>query len=169
MDLRQVKLTKNEWDFLEKPVSKKELEILKLVFKSRKNINIFDNKSLTIASYMKLNDDEEFHKYLFDLYFKKEIMSINKKYNIKYEIKYKKNNKLKQKDLIRIKNSVKKIDKTTDLYEFLLIKNIKQFLKKNNNLKNYYTLTQLLKNNIYNINKYVLDYVNYILKTYKKK
>ena len=90
MDLRQVKLTKNEWDFLEKPVSKKELEILKLVFKSRKNINIFDNKSLTIASYMKLNDDEEFHKYLFDLYFKKEIMSINKKYNIKYEIKYKK-------------------------------------------------------------------------------
>ena len=71
--------------------------------------------------------------------------------------------------MIRIKNSVKKINKTTDLYEFLLIKNIKQFLKKNNNLKNYYTLTQLLKNNIYNINKYVLEYVNYILKTYKKK
>ena len=70
--------------------------------------------------------------------------------------------------MIRIKNSVKKIDKTTDLYEFLLIKNIKQFLKKNNNLKNYYTLTQLLKNNIYNINKYVLDYVNYILKNIQK-
>ena len=60
MDLRQVKLTKDEWDFLEKPVSNKEMEILKLLFKSRKNINIFDNKSLTIASYMKLNDEGRF-------------------------------------------------------------------------------------------------------------
>ena len=58
--------------FSEKPVSKRARNI-EIGVKSRKNINIFDNKSLTIASYMKLNDDEEFHKYLFDLYLKKKL------------------------------------------------------------------------------------------------
>ena len=31
MDLRQTKLTKGEWDFLEKPIPQSEIEILQLI------------------------------------------------------------------------------------------------------------------------------------------
>ena len=43
MDLTQTKLTKSEWDFLELPVSPKEKSILKLLFDSRKDINVSFN------------------------------------------------------------------------------------------------------------------------------
>ena len=71
--------------------------------------------------------------------------------------------------MIRIKNGTKKINSTIDLYEYLLIDNVEKFLKNDCNLKYYYTLTQLLKNNIYNINNDVLSYVKYILNNFKDK
>ena len=43
MDLRQTKLTKDEWDFLEKPIPQSEIEILQLIKDARKNINVSFN------------------------------------------------------------------------------------------------------------------------------
>jgi len=170
MDLSQAKLTKDEWDFLEKPIPPSEIEILQLLKDSRDDINISFNKSLTIGSFMKLKNDNDFHKYLYDLYFKKNIDKLNKKFNINYVIAKAKKVTLKKKDLIRITNGTKKINESIDLYEFLLIKNVELFLKASRpeNLKYYYTLTQLLKNNIYNINTYVLNYVKFIIEEKKR-
>ncbi len=170
MDLRQTKLTKDEWDFLEKPIPQSEIEILQLIKDARKNINVSFNKSLTLGSFMKLENNDDFHTHLYDLYFKKKIDKLNKKYNIDFSIQKKKNATLKKKDLIRITNGSKKISESIDLYEYLLIKNVELFLKssKPENLKYYYTLTQLLKNNIYNINTFVLNYVKHILETKKR-
>ena len=170
MDLRQAKLTKDEWDFLEKPIPNSEIEILQLLKDSRKNIHISFNKSLTLGSFMKLENNSTFHKYLYDLYFKKKIDKLNKKFGLNYFMKKSKKTIMKKKDLIRITNGTKKMNENIDLYEFLLIKNVELFLKssKPENLKYYYTLTQLLKNNIYNINTFVLDYVKFILEEKKK-
>ena len=71
MDLRQTKLTKDEWDFLEKPIPQSEIEILQLIKDARKNINVSFNKSLTLGSFMKLENNDDFHTHLYDLYFKK--------------------------------------------------------------------------------------------------
>ena len=167
MEYKQTKLTKDEWDFLEKPIPINEKEILMLLKKGKLDVNISFNKSLTLGSYMKLENNEEFHNYLYELYFKKKIEKINKKYEIDYTESKQKKMKLKSKDLIRIKNGTKKINSTIDLYEYLLIDNVEKFLKNDCNLKYYYTLTQLLKNNIYNINNVVLSYVKYILNNFK--
>lgn len=169
MEYKQTKLTKDEWEFLEKPIPINEKEILMLLKKGKLDVNISFNKSLTLGSYMKLENNDEFHNYLYELYFKKKIAKINKKYDIDYTEPRQKKMKLKSKDLIRIKNGTKKINTSIDLYEYLLIDNVEKFLKNDCNLKYYYTLTQLLKNNIYNINRVVLSYVKYILTSFKDK
>jgi len=71
--------------------------------------------------------------------------------------------------LIRIKNFNKKIDsKREDIYEFILLKYLKKYLsskdsKERKNIYYYYILNQLLKNTISHLNKYVEEFVKYIL------
>ena len=62
MEYKQTKLTKDEWDFLEKPIPINEKEILMLLKKGKLDVNISFNKSLTLGSYMKLENNEEFHQ-----------------------------------------------------------------------------------------------------------
>lgn len=170
MDLTQTKLTKSEWDFLELPVSKKEKSILKLLFDSRKNIEVSFNNSNSLLKFVKIrNDDmEPFHYYVYEQYLKKEIEGINKKYSETYQVKRKKKTQLKKIDEMRMKHLKNKIEKIKDdLYEFIILKNITLFFKEKYSGRYYYTLTQLLKNNIGHLNIYVLEYVNLILNKYK--
>ena len=177
MDLTQQKLTKSEWEYLEVPVNIKEKKILELIYKGFDNINYTYNESKSLLGFMKINEDsdENFHLYLFENYFKKIIIKIIKKYELSFDIKKilkneKKMKKLKQKDLIRLKNSSKKIDELKEyVYEYILLNNISKFFKNDLCPKSYYTLTQLLKNSVLNINKYVLKLTEYVIKTYKNK
>ena len=171
MDLSQSKLTKSEWDFLELPVPEKERQILKLIYDSREDISISFNNSNSLLKFMKIKNDnmESIHHYLYLLYFKQLIDKINNKFNEKYEVEKKKIKKLNKIDEMRIKNLNKKIMKIKDkLYEFIIIKNVYLFLEKKNG-EYYYTITQLLKNNISNVNTYVLDYSRKLLLKYKDK
>ena len=54
MDLIQRKLVKNEWEGIEIPLSKEEIEILKLIIKGYSDVNFKYNKSLSILSYLKI-------------------------------------------------------------------------------------------------------------------
>ena len=64
----------------------------------------------------------------------------------------------------------RKIDDVRDIiFEFILIQNIYQFFNEDFNIKNYYSLTQLMKNKITYTNKYILYFVNEVLTTYKSK
>ena len=53
------------------------------------------------------------------------------------------------------------------IFEFILIHNINQFFTEDFNSKNYYSLTQLMKNKIPYTNKYILYFVNEVLLNYK--
>ena len=67
------------------------------------------------------------------------------------------NKKLQKKDLIRIKNGQKKLEEIKNtIYEFILLENAKMFFKRKLCTKRYYTLTQLIGNNVSYINHYVL-------------
>ena len=48
MDLQQRKLTKSEWDSIEMPLSKSEIEILQLIADGYDNIDIKYNKNANI-------------------------------------------------------------------------------------------------------------------------
>ena len=47
MDLQQRKLTKSEWDSIEKPIADAEIEVLRLITDGYNNVNIRYNKNNT--------------------------------------------------------------------------------------------------------------------------
>ena len=176
MDLTQQKLTKSEWEYLEIPVNKNEQRILNLIYNSFENVNLTENDALTLLLHMKISINEiSFHAYLYENYFKKTIDKINKKYSLNYEDKEykkitKKKLKLKSKDLIRIKNSSQKIETLKEnIYEFILLKHISTFLKKEMCPKTYFTITQLLNNSIIGINKFVKNFIDFIIESFEQK
>lgn len=173
MDLTQQKLTKSEWEFLEVPVNLNEKKILDLIYNGYDNVNHTYNDATSLMGYMKIVGSTEFHLYFYENYFKESIDKIIKKYNIDYNFKSKIKKlktikKLKKSDLIRIKNSSQRLEDIKDrIYEFILLKNLLRFFKKDNCVKSFYTLTQLIKNNVSNINIFVLNFIEYILTKYE--
>ena len=174
MDLSQQKLSKSEWEYLEIPVIKDELEILRLIYDSYENTNNTENESQSLLGFMKIcTNDMQFHWYLYDKYFKKQIDKLIKNYNLDFKYtKIKTTKKLKSADLIRINNCSKKIANSKikeNIFEFILLKKVLNFLKKNYCPKRYYTLTQLMLNNILYINIVIKDFINFIINRYKNK
>jgi len=174
MDLAQRKLSKEEWDSLEVPIIGREFDIIKMVKAGFNDVNTSSNDTQTIYNFIKINSKkkQEYHYYLFDLYFKKEWDNLMKKYKI--TCKKEKRPKLKQlkkADLIRINNTDKKINEIKDsIFEFVLLGIVENFLKSSPTKKNkhYYTLIHLLKYNITNINIVLKSKIQNILEKFKK-
>jgi len=175
MDLRQTKLTKNEWESIEVPIGGLEKEILTLIKRGYSNPNYHYNKSLSLLSYMKLvsdekpQDNDKYHVFLYNKYFKERIDKMMKKYGVTGIVVVAKESKkdvLKKADLIRIENTNKKINDDMDVYEFVLLANCQKMMEKKS-VKHFYTLTQLMKNTIYNLNTYVAEFINKIIEHIK--
>tara|TARA_B100001093_G_scaffold293010_2_gene279625 strand:- start:3755 stop:6133 length:2379 start_codon:yes stop_codon:yes gene_type:complete len=173
MDLTQQKLTKSEWDYLEVPVNSNEKKILKLIYNGYDNTNHTTNESNSLLGWMKIGTDEDqFHLYIYEENFQKIVSKLIKKYDLSFVMQRDKRNnkKLKKQDLIRISNSSKKLDDIRDsIYEFILLNNVKLFFKKKLCPMRYYTLTQLVRNNVSYINHYILQFVGWIIEEYKDK
>ena len=129
VDFRQKKLNKKEWEALEVPVKKNELEILKLIQAGYSNLNIRFNTIPSLIEFMKITTKKQlFHGYLYKRYCMPLFNKLIKKYGIhKMKIKEKKLI-LKKADIIRIDNSDSRLI-DTKIYEFLLIKILGKFLK----------------------------------------
>jgi hypothetical protein len=160
MDLAQRKLSKEEWDSLEVPVSQDELRILKLIQDGYDDVNIVYNDTLSLINFIKISEGgtEEHHRFLYDEYIKMPFDNLTKKYKLKMlktEKKKKKKTKLKKADIIRIQNTDKKIKAIRDkIFEFVILDTLEAFLstKKDAKNKHFYTLIQLMKFNVSNFN-----------------
>jgi hypothetical protein len=165
MDFSQRKLSKKEWESLEMPIRGPELEILKLIKMGFDNVNIRSNNTQTLFNYIKFNKHgtHVYHKYLYDIYFKKKFDKYVKKYNIQLDNNHSKNTKskkarLKKADIIRISNTDSKIKRIkSTIFEFILLSLFEKYLNSGDTKKNkyYYTLIHLFKFNISNINTIV--------------
>jgi hypothetical protein len=170
MDLKQIKLNKSEWNYTEIPVSQKELEILMLINKGYNDVNIKYNNYKSLIDFLKIDHNHLIENYLYDKYFNESIVQLKKIYNLDIlNIKAETFDKIKKKDLIRVQNNTTVIKE--NIYETILINEIKNILKykvnKNNKWKlHYFTLYKLVQNNISNINRYILQLCNTILKKY---
>jgi len=165
MDLTQRKLTKFEWESIEMPESEKEMKILKMIYDGYSNLNISINQSSSILSFLKLDISAmsaEYlncvHIYIYTTYFLEKVKSIECLDKLPVP---KTKLKIKKADLIRFG-----INKTvdTDIFEFLLLDEMINY-PKNKNL-HYFTLYKLSKNNIKNVNKFILDNVFLFLKKF---
>ena len=114
------------------------------------------------------NNGSSYDTYLYDKFIKKTIDNFIKKYNLDY--KYSSNEhkiKIKKADEIRIESLRKLVENNKVVFEFLLIDIIKNLFK-SKKIKCIITFHYLTyKLDVKNINKYVKNFVEYILDVFK--
>jgi len=175
MDLNQTKLSKSEWETIEKPVSENEKEVLTMIVEGFHEPNIKKNKTQTFISYTKIEKNSEIEYFIFKNYFEELFhKSINKyakgsvlanltglQFLEGSAMKHMKNS-----DSIRIKNSENTIKNNKErIFEYLLIdlfhnllKNV--YTKKKKYAFYLYTLIQIRNTSIADINTIVLKYID---------
>lgn len=173
MNFEQDKLNKSEWDSIEISVDENELFILNLIKSGFNNPNISLNKTLTLFDKLKIEFSENIEKYLFMTYFNSQINKLIKKYNINFKIENFKSINIKNSDKIRINNVESKLENSKDnIFEFIILdiaQDLLSAVKHHNNEKmllSYYNIYKLMQNNKDNKNKFVEEFINYLLKCY---
>ena len=77
MDLIQRKLTKLEWDNVERPVSSGEKEILNLIIKGYDNPNFIYNNQTSLISFLKIDGNHDaFTGFLYKEFFEEKVKKI---------------------------------------------------------------------------------------------
>ena len=72
MDLSQNKLTKKEWNSIEKPVDKNELNIINLIKNGFSDTNLTYNSTLTLLSYLKITFNKNIDLFIYVYYIQDE-------------------------------------------------------------------------------------------------
>jgi len=164
MDLSQTKLTKSEWISVEIPVSDSEKRILQLILEGYGNPHVRKNAHLSLLGYMKIDPSKEMDYYLYTTYFLQEIAStspeITKWINSVKAQKTKTPNKADMIRLTRVDQTVK--TKRHAIFEFVLLDTCKEWAK-TNIPTHLYTLIELKKASIQNLNPYVVSYVDLVI------
>jgi len=131
MNFLQEKLTRKEWESIEMPISLEEANIIRFInlCYETKEFHKVENVIFSLSKFLKLSDDK--HEYLYQTFFEKEILELQKLLGSKKELstlyKEKKKATIKTKDFIRI-NSVSDKHSLSVVYEFLLLKYMKEVL-----------------------------------------
>ena len=160
--LVQTKLSREEWNSIEKPLPANEKRILELIRDGYSNVNLRINHTKTMFSFTKLQHTEEIEFYLYDQYFSPLIKRMVQKYGktpelsklSTFSVTSKKIKKLKSIEALRIKNSDTMIQtEKQNIYEFILLdyaEKICQSLAKRDkkHVHELYTLIQWRKNSI---------------------
>tara|TARA_B100000524_G_scaffold198413_1_gene103104 strand:- start:3295 stop:5706 length:2412 start_codon:yes stop_codon:yes gene_type:complete len=173
MNLAQRKLTKAEWEGIEIPVSLDEKKILNMIKNGFENISTRYNDTKSLQSYIKTENAEELQSYMFEKYFLETIKKLNKKYDLGFDITKSKKIKLKKKDIIRIENFDKFVEtEKENIFEFIVIKLIESMLKNLSKKQDktvfyYYTIYNLNKFDIENVNKVFKTFIDFIISKYK--
>ena len=176
MDLKQNKLTKTEWESIEKIVGDHEKKILSMIIEGYDNVNIRYNETKTLNSYIRFDGSTEMDYFLFKKYFENDMMKVISKYgedtplaSYSCSLNRGKLKKIKSGESIRLNNLDNKIKLNTQIiFEFVLVELfvelVQKSIKRRNNYAFYlYTIIQLKKATISNINVYVLDLLNYTI------
>ena len=180
MDFSQNKLSKEEWDSLEKPVSESEKYILNLLIRGFDNPGICENPNLSLFQFIKTEKTEEMEYYLYKSYFNETIEKYISKYGkdkitniISGSLAGKELKSLKSGDNIRLQHLKSTIESSRDkIFEFLLVEITCQIIKlfyknKKKYIYYYYTLVHLLELKIESLNSYVLSFCNKVIENYK--
>jgi hypothetical protein len=170
MDLNQRKLNRSEWNSIEISVSNYEIDILNLIIKGYHDVNIKINNNNSLFGFLKIEYTEKMEDYLYNKYFRVYVDKIEEKILKKIDnykkIKISSDIKINSSDKIRLdrydENSIKK----TDIYEFILLSHAYKMIS-NSEKKiftyHYFTLYNLIKNNIIKLNRHIKKLINELL------
>jgi hypothetical protein len=173
MDLKQRKLNRNEWNSIEISVSQSEIDILKLIIKGYRDVNIKINNNNSIFTFLKIEYSDKMEDYLYNKYLRKRtdkieevLQSIDSNYK---KMKISNDIKLNSADKVRLDRFDEDSLKKNNIYEFTLLTHIEKILyykKKGDNKLyhyHYYTLYKLIRNNILRLNTHINNITNRLL------
>lgn len=184
MDLTQSKLTRVEWDSIETPISEDEKAILQMIQEGFSNIQITKNKTQSLFTFLKVEQNAENEQFLYDKYFHSLIERTIRKYNIGFSQDSHKGalcasgapiKKIKSIDALRIQNLEVNLETNKKIiFEFIFLEFCHElcrlFSKKDTKYAYFlYTLIQFRKASISSINIYVLQFVNSAIELVKEK
>ena len=135
MDLTQRKLTKEEWENIETPVSSDEKKILNLIINGYEDLNIKYNDHLSLFSFTKIEKTAEVEAFLYKKYFHPQIEEMVSRYakSLNMDIQINEENsikRLKSADSIRIQNLENNIKlNKNNIFEFLIVELCHNLLK----------------------------------------
>ncbi len=175
MDLAQRKLTKAEWEGIEIPIHNDEQKITRMLKNGFNNTSILVNDTLSLYGSMKIETSPEMTLHLYEKYFSTRVEKMNKKYALDFIREKTKQGKIKKKDIIRIDNFNRAIEKEKkNIYEYIVLDLIESLVK-NESKRNdkfvfhYYTIHHMNKLNIHNINDEFKKLIMYVLERYREK
>ena len=176
MDLHQRKLTKDEWNSIEIPVSAQEKRIIGLITQGYHNVHIRQNKTNSLLSFLKIDYSEALENFVFMKYIQPKMNKMSQKYGFTFDNVETKNCTLKKADKIRFANTDKQLwqgQENEELFEFVLLdllENLYKYKSKKSDkwLKFYYTLTMIGKYNVNGKNKVLIDIIDNLLKMMSK-
>jgi len=177
MDLTQSKLSRAEWETIEVPVTENEKSVLKLICNGFHNVNEKYNKHMSLLSFVKIEKTDEIEQMIYNKYFEETIRKISDKNNDETIKKIVNDNNtsvrsvkaLKSADNLRIQNLDKNIKTNTQyIFDFVVLELLCNLIENiyNRNIKyafNLYTLMQLQKSSIRNINRVLLKVINSVI------
>ena len=165
MDLNQSKLTRSEWDSIERPVDKDEMKIIKMISSGFKDTDIKFNENESLISFIKLSDvNDAMHYHIYSIHFAENIKKLITKYDIDYNIPERPKNSgtLKKGDTFKLENKDKNYieNNSGHIYDFTILEAITHVLKNKTKLNKrwkyfYYTLSQMKIQSIKNWNFHV--------------
>ena len=179
VNLDQVKLTKAEWDSIEIPVSPEETAILNMIRQGYHNTNIRHNTTVSLLSFLKVNESDSMESHLFNTYLLPEIHRLNDEYEMDEELvaklfvkvndmlkKTKKAKKINKADMIRLNNSASSLPAVKDnVFEFVLLRELESVLALIEDERYYdaltpiYTINTLVGYDVYGFNKLLKAYL----------
>ena len=137
MDLNQRKLIKSEWDSIEIPFSKGEIDILNLIIAGYQDVNIKINNNDSLFTFLKIEYNSKMEDYIYNKYLSEDIEKLIELYkqinttnqNInKFKNIVNNDVQIKSADKIRLeKNTIENLKKN-NIYEFVLLENVKNIL-----------------------------------------
>ena len=182
MDLNQRKLIKSEWDSIEIPFSKSEIDVLNLIITGFHDVNIKINNNESLFTFLKIDYNTKMEDYIYNKYLREDVEKLIELYKQisdesdinRLKINVSSDIQIKSADKIRLeKNNTENLKNSNNIYEYVLLENINKILiaKKNNDNKcftlKYFTIYKLLKNNIIKINRHVVLFCEFIIKTFE--
>lgn len=197
MDLKQRKLTKSEWDGIEIPVHKDEIEILNLIVNGFSNVHLKVNKTDSMFTQLKIEYNAQIEEFLYSKFFADKIRTLVERHNVPF-IQFNNGNssskrpknvqqestgdyhvnvgtivKLKSGDQIRMSRlDINSIGSDSNMYEVVLFNNLEKMLEyksagKKKWMYYYYTLSKLVKNSVEKVNRFIKEIVQTFIKQYE--
>jgi hypothetical protein len=186
MDLNQRKLIKSEWDSIEVPFSKAEIDVLNLIISGFHDVNIKINYNESLFTFLKIEYNTKMEDFIYNKYLREYVekaLELYKQINNDTHANGSTNNnvkihvssdiQIKSADKIRLEKNNTENLKNNNIYEYVLLEHINKILmaKKNRDDKqfvlSYFTLYKLLKNNITKINRHIVTLCEFIVKTFE--